>query len=176
MKHLDLLKFPIGKFEFNVDKESKEGILRIKNLPNELNSILENVTEKQLNWRYRPNGWTLCQVIHHISDSHMNAYIRMKIARTTSGALITPYDENAWSKFPDACSVDIVNSMKIIFSLHQKWVTFLNQLEENELENTYFHPGDNEHVSLRKAIQMYAWHGEHHCAHLKQGLESEGKY
>ena len=173
---LNRLKFPIGVFEFDPKISIKVSISKIESLPDRIGALLEKTQQYQLEWAYRPQGWKICQLVHHIADSHVNAYIRTRMAYSNPGCSITPYDEKLWSNFPDSTSTDVANSVKIIFSIHQRWVTFLKEIRENELEFTYFHPVDNEQVSLRKAIQMYAWHGDHHFAHLVQGLESKGKY
>lgn len=98
------------------------------------------------------------------------------MAYSFSGSTIAPYDENSWAKFPDSMSSDLSNSLELIFSIHQKWVTFLGHLSDSDLEKTYYHPADKAEVSIKEAIQMYAWHGDHHHAHLVQGLNSKGKY
>jgi len=176
MNEIDKLKFPIGMFDFDQNKSIEVGISSINNLPNRLNNILEKLPEDHLKWAYRPEGWQICQVVHHISDSHINAFIRMRIACSNSGGQIAPYDEKAWAEFPDSKSTNLENSMEIISSIHRKWVTFLEGLSEQDLNKSYYHPADKVKVTIREAIQMYAWHGEHHFAHIVQGLASKGSY
>ncbi len=174
--NLTLLKYPIGGFEYQPDGQILSYLDRIENAPTEIENLVSNLNDDELNWRYRPGGWNLFTLVHHISDSHMNAYIRLKIACTESGKAISPYDEKAWAELDENNISSVNDSIQLLFFLHRKWVTFLKELSLEDLEKTYFHPSSQKHVSIREAIQLYAWHSDHHIAHIKQGISAQGKY
>jgi len=170
------LKYPIGKFDYVKEADIESYIRELEEFPVKLKNAVEDLGEKELNWRYRPEGRKLFQVIHHVADSHINAYTRMKVAYSESGKSITPYEESKWALLPDVQTLDLNDSVSIIFLIHKRLVTVLKSLTPKDWEKTYFHPADNVAVSLHEAAQMYAWHGNHHLAHIRQGLESKGIY
>jgi len=114
---------------------------------------------------YRPDGWTVQQVVHHIADSHMNAYIRFKLALTENNPLIKPYDEKLWAELPDSNLTDINVSLDLIKALHKRWTNLLKQLDEKELNKEFLHP-ESGMKKLKESISHYAWHGNHHLAHI----------
>ncbi len=177
--NLEALKFPIGSCK--TDKNpSKETLLRsindIETFPEKLKATLSNCTKTQLNWRYRPNGWTLKQVVHHCADSHLNSIIRFKLALTETTPSIRPYFEQRWAELPDGKDDDISDSLALITILHKKWVRLLKNLSEEQLQLEFIHPEHGKVFNLAETIGIYAWHCNHHLAHIKLGLEAKGKY
>ncbi len=164
------LRYPIGKFECPdviTDDHIKNWIFDIEELPNKVISIASSFTEKQLETPYRNEGWTARQVIHHIHDSHHHGYIRFKWAMTENKPLIKAYQEQLWAELFDAKSAPIQLSLDLLGALHAKWVYFLKGLTTNDLEKEFIHPEGNVTISLAEDIGIYAWHGNHHLAHLK---------
>lgn len=170
---LEKLKFPIGKFvkpEIISQEEIKKWISEIEVFPYKIKSITENLSVEELNWNYRPNGWKIKQVVHHCSDSHINAFIRTKLALTEISPVIKPYDEAVWANLMDGNEDSISNSLLILHGVHAKWSLLLKDLNENELEREYYHPENNRNYKLNEVIGLYAWHCMHHLAHIEQAL------
>lgn len=173
MDEMDRLRYPIGPFEWDGRTDllaAREGILRIAELPSKLSELAERCSEEQLNTPYRPGGWTARQVIHHVADSHMNAFIRFKFALTEDQPVIKPYPEALWAQLSDSYG-SIQISLPLIEALHFKWVVLLYSLAESDLAKGYYHPEQQRVVTLAEAIQLYAWHGEHHCGHVRLMLD-----
>lgn len=165
---MEELRYPVGKFDFSAevaDAQISDLVHQIEALPNLLKDSLEDLSEEQLNSPYRPGGWTIRQVVHHIADSHINSYIRFKLAATEECPTIKPYDENKWANLEDAANMPVDVSLRLIESLHQRWVYFLKSLTADQLNLTFRHPEIGE-VSIKKAISLYAWHGNHHLGHI----------
>lgn len=170
MIDIEQLKYPIGKFAFNPQSDSeslKESIQTIRNLPEFLSQTVENLTDNQIDTPYRPGGWTVRQLVHHIGDSHMNALIRFKLALTESTPTIKPYDEAEWAKLSDY-SFEIDSSLALIRIIHAKWCSLLDSMSEEDFQKTYFHPESQKEQSLLEVAHMYAWHSLHHLAHIQQ--------
>ena len=162
------LRYPIGKYlpqPFSA-KQLQEWIIDIQFLPNHLERALLNLDEHQLETAYRPEGWTVKQLVHHVADSHMNAYIRFKLGLTESNPVIKPYDEAAWANLADTKNVPINVSITLLFALHLRWVELLKSLEASDWERTVFHPEQNKTITLWHLLGMYAWHSRHHTAHI----------
>jgi hypothetical protein len=168
MSNDDQLRYPIGKFipkdTYSPD-EIKSNIQRIETLPGKVESLVKNLSAKQLDTPYREGGWTARQVIHHISDSHLNAYIRFKWTMTEPTPLIKAYDEKLWAETPEV-KLDPAISIQLLKSLHVKLVALLNLIKPEDLKKQFLHPETNKHVPLDRMIALYAWHGEHHLGHL----------
>lgn len=165
---LESLKYPIGRnrVEEAADKASvNKCIKEIETLPKKLKAAANGLNTRQLNTPYRPEGWTVRQVIHHIADSHMNAYIRFKLALTEDKPIIKPYDEKLWAELPDTNSVDIQVSLDLIKTLHTRWSALLKQLNDKDLSKEFIHP-ESGTKNLKETICHYAWHGNHHLAHI----------
>lgn len=165
---IENLKYPIGRYqaEENIDKAVvKKFINEIELLPKRLANAVKGLTLQQLQTPYRPDGWTIKQVVHHIADSHMNSYIRFKLALTENKPLIKPYDEKLWAELPDSRVVDINVSLDLIKSLHKRWTDLLKQLTEADLNKEFLHP-ESGMKKLNETICHYAWHGNHHLAHI----------
>lgn len=167
------LKYPIGRFRDQPESayDLSSAIQRIAALPEKLREAVRGLNDADLDTAYREGGWTLRQVVHHLPDSHVNAYVRVKLAMTEENPTIRAYDEKAWAECEEAKSGDIKVSLDLLESLHQRWVTFLKTLTETDFERTYTHPANNSNPSIKEVICMYAWHGDHHLAHITGTLE-----
>jgi DinB family protein len=163
------LRYPIGKFSYGgalTDAERGDCVARIGAAPARLRAAVQGLTDPQLDTPYRPGGWTVRQVVHHVPDSHLNAYTRFRLALTESAPTIRPYDEARWAELPDARSAPVELSLGLLEALHLRWVLLLRQLGTDEWARTFMHPEHRREVSLNEMAAMYAWHGEHHVAHV----------
>ena len=166
-ENIERLKYPIGKFQYNPGRdELASAIESMRSLPANLRSAVDGLTMNQLDTPYREGGWTLRQVIHHLPDSHMNAYIRLKLVVTEVNPEVRPYNEALWAECEEAKHGDVEMSLDLLDSLHQRLVAFIESLDTNQLERTYYHPVNKKESKLTDVISMYAWHGEHHLAHI----------
>lgn len=171
MKELDLekLKYPIGKFLIP-DNYSGEylsaKIEEIETFPNRLEKEVSHLNNEQLDTPYRPEGWTVRQVIHHCAESHMNCYIRIKWALTENNPVIKAYDEVLWSELNDNLTMPIQPTLDLLKGLHFRLAYIMKNLSEADLEKTFVHPSDNSENKIKKIIGTYAWHGNHHLAHI----------
>jgi len=173
------LKFPIGEYTPNKNPNSDLIALCIKQIeafPASIENLTKNISVETLNWRYRPNGWTVKQVVHHCSDSHMNSLIRFKLTLTEENPTIKPYFEDKWAELIDSQDNDISYSLSLLNGLHKKWVILLKSLTEEQLELEFIHPEHGEKFNLAESIGNYAWHCNHHLAQIKNAIDSNGKY
>ncbi|HOZ76952.1 MAG TPA: putative metal-dependent hydrolase [Ferruginibacter sp.] len=162
------LRYPIGKYEpqpFS-QKQLEQWLIDIQFLPQHLENAVLNLDEQHLNTPYRPEGWTLRQVVHHLADSHSNAYIRFKLGLTEDNPTIKPYDENAWAKLNDTAVVPINVSLTLLHALHTRWMAVLKAIKPEEWERTVVHPEHGKQMTLWYLLGNYAWHGRHHTAHI----------
>ena len=162
------LAYPIGKFTWAGPGSSADRARRIEEIaaaPGALKAAVAGLTPEQLGTPYRPGGWTVRQVCHHVPDSHMNAYVRFKLALTEDAPTIKPYDEAAWAELADSKTVPVATSLVLLEALHERWVGLLGALDEAEWSRTFRHP-DLGVVPLEKNVALYAWHGLHHVAHV----------
>ncbi|WP_395044940.1 YfiT family bacillithiol transferase [Flavobacterium sp.] len=170
---LEKLKFPIGEF-VNPDviefKDIEQFIGVIEDFPNKLKSNLELLSVEELNWIYRPNGWNIKQVVHHCADSHINSFVRFKLALTEENPTIKPYDEAKWALQIDGNDNDVLGSLKIIDGLHYKWSLLLKSLSMADWKRTFYHPENKKTSQLDEIIAFYTWHSKHHLAHIEQAL------
>jgi hypothetical protein len=170
------LRFPIGKYEpqpFS-DRQKREWLQEIQFLPGLLETAIENLDEKQLNTPYRDGGWNTIQVVHHVADSHMNAYIRFKLGLTETNPTIKPYEEALWADLADVKAVPINISITLLYALHTRWHSALLNLPAEAWNRTVFHPESKKEMSLYYLLGMYAWHGRHHVAHITSLRERKG--
>ena len=170
---IEALKFPVGKFvkPESITKEIIDSAISdIENFPNLVKAEIENLDEKDLNLRYRPKGWTISQVIHHCADSHINSYVRFKLALTEDLPTIKPYEESLWAELPDSKLPPLV-SLKLLEALHERWVFILKSLSDDDLNREFIHPEQSEKISLKENILIYSWHCQHHLAHIRQAKE-----
>jgi len=162
-------RFPIGEFKYSGpsgERERGERIDRIAAAPALLRSAVAGLSTEQLDTPYRTGGWTVRQVIHHVPDSHLNAYTRFKLALTEPSPTIKPYQEARWAELSDSRSAPVELSLDLLDALHRRWVLVLRQVREGEWSRTYFHPEQKREVTLDEVLALYAWHGEHHAAHI----------
>lgn len=169
-QNIENLKFPIGKFqkpEFISQELIHNWSKIIAQFPEKIKQETQNLTEQDYEKRYRPDGWTIRQLVHHCADSHMNSLIRFKLALTEDNPTIKPYFENLWAELSDSKNIPIDSSVKILEGLHARWMNLLESLDDEDLEKHFFHPEAKENISLKTNIGIYAWHCEHHLAHIK---------
>lgn len=162
------LRYPIGKYApqpFS-DKQLREWLTDIKNLPQHLENAVLNLDAAQLDTPYREGGWMVKQVVHHVADSHMNAYIRFKLGLSEDNPTIKPYDEVAWAEMKDSLELPINISLTLLHALHSRWHYILKDITEAELQKTVFHPEHKKEMTLWYLLGMYAWHSRHHVAHI----------
>ncbi len=168
---LEQLKYPIGKFvrpEATSPEQRKEQIAIIKALPSWMDACIENLDAAQLEVPYREGGWTIKQVVHHVADSHANAYIRVKLALTEDNPTIKPYKEAEWAKLPDVDAIPVNVSVTMLHAMHRRLVALLESMDDAAWQRTYFHPEQQRNVPLWEVVAMYAWHSKHHTAHIMQ--------
>ncbi|MFL0506560.1 YfiT family bacillithiol transferase [Ureibacillus sp. 179-F W5.1 NHS] len=169
-------KYPIGQFTCNetiTHEDIHQWIQEIKLLPTRLSEMVKGLTDEKLEKTYRPGGWTVRQLVHHIADSHLNSYTRFKLALTEDNPTIKPYEEEKWALLVDS-HLPISVSIQLIEALHERWVYLLESLTEEQLNRTFVHP-DNGDISLKKNVGIYAWHGNHHLAHIQLALKEESR-
>lgn len=176
---IELLRFPIGQYvpDRNPDQRKLDlWINDIEKFPSRIVHLVNGLTVEQLNWRYRPNGWTIKQVIHHCSDSHMNSVMRFKLTLTEDTPTIRPYQEDKWANLNDALTDEIYESIQLLSGLHKKWTRLLRSLTDKQLNLEYMHPEHGKKFNLIETIGNYAWHCNHHLAHIENAIKSMGRY
>jgi len=164
------LRFPIGKFRFDgtPNAEQKEVMLEeIAQTPANLRAAVRGLSDAQLDTEYRPGGWTVRQVVHHVPDSHLNSYVRFKLALTEEDPTIKPYAEDRWAELADSKATPIEVSLTLLDSLHDRWVRLLRSLTDEDWKRTFRHP-ELGPMTLEKTLALYAWHGKHHVAHVTE--------
>jgi len=162
------LSYPIGKFQAppSITPVMRKGFIAdIAAAPEHLREAVEGLNDDQLDTPYRPGGWTVRQVIHHVADSHMHSNIRMRFALTAQEPTIMPYPEAVWAELPDARNAPVETSLDLLQNLHHRWVTLLKSLSEADFARTFRHP-ELGTVRLDTNVALYAWHGRHHTAHI----------
>lgn len=163
------VRYPIGQFEKPnlINKQELSGWIRtIAGFPKEIASEVLSLTDEQLDTPYRDGGWTVRQVVHHCADSHMNAFIRFKLALTETDPIIKPYYEALWAELPDS-KIHLEPSLNLLKGLHERWSKLLESLDDEDLKRTYVHPEHGRPIPLDEVIGMYAWHCNHHLAHIR---------
>ena len=176
MNNLEALKYPIGKFDCpnNISKQHiKSWISILEYFPNRLENLVKDLSDVQLDTQYRPDGWTIRKVIHHISDSHHHSYTRFKWALTEEKPLIKAYFEDRWAKLHDY-TAPIKMSLNHISAIHFKLVYLLKTLSEDDFNKYFIHPETNTEVMLSFNVGNYAWHSNHHYAHIENILKVKG--
>ena len=162
------LQYPIGRFTFpesSTAEQRQQWIREIARAPQELRAAVASLTPEQLDTPYRPGGWTVRQVVHHVPDSHMNAFIRFKLALTEDQPTIKPYDEARWAVLADA-ALPIGPSLDLLEALHVRWVRLLQTMSELDYQRTFVHP-ESGAWRLDQCLAQYAWHGRHHTGHIR---------
>ena len=169
------LRYPIGRFDgipLSAGNQ-KRILLEIAELPDRLRDAVQDLTDVQLDTSYRPEGWTVRQVVHHVADSHMNWYIRTRLALTATEPTINAYDENRWANLPDARAGSVDLSLQLLEGLHSRMVQLLETLTADDLSKKFVHP-ERGVVGLGTNIALYAWHGRHHTAHVTDLRQRKG--
>lgn len=163
------VRYPIGHFSYSgeISKEQRDHWIKdIEDLPNELKEAIDGLSKKQLDTPYREGGWTIRQVVHHLPDSHMNSFIRFKLALTEDEPTIKPYFEDRWANLNDYIDTPIHVSTSLLESLHTRWVVLLRSLNSSDYKRTFYHPESNLRTQLDYNLGIYSWHGKHHLAHI----------
>ena len=162
------LRYPVGPFKMPADWSATDraaAIAVIAELPQKMATAVAGLSDIQLNTPYRPDGWTVRQVVHHVADSHMNAYIRMRLAATEDYPTISPYDQDRWAALADSRRMNVNVSLMLLEALHARWVVFLRSLTTPEFVRPFVHPESGKQ-SIDTAVALYGWHSRHHLAHI----------
>ena len=171
------IRYPIGKVRLPqviTAQDIKTWISILEETPERLKYLVRNLNEKQLDTPYREGGWTIRQVLHHMVDSHMNSYIRFKWTLTEEEPVIKAYFEDRWADLPDTKDAPVDLALQTLEALHAKWTYLLQGLNPDQLKRCFIHPESNSKVSLEQNIGIYAWHSEHHIAHIEQLMKRRG--
>lgn len=163
-------RYPIGKFQKpeNITKQQIEDCIeQIRTLPRRFAIEVVEMSQDQLDTPYREGGWTVRDLIHHLADSHINSYVRFHWAMTEDSPQIKAYDEEGWAELPYLKTMSIQTSLDLLSLIHERWVALLNSMNPQDLEKAYIHPVNGKQV-LKEVLAMYAWHGEHHLAHVTE--------
>lgn len=172
----DDLRYPIGKFRYegpSNDDEKRAFLDDIARTPENLRTAVQGLSDSQLDTPYRPGGWTVRQVVHHLPDSHLNSYVRFKLALTEDDPTIKPYAEDRWAELADTKTTPVAVSLTLLDSLHYRWVRLLRSLTADDWKRTFRHP-ELGSVTLEKTLALYAWHGKHHVTQITSLREREG--
>ncbi len=173
-ENLERLRYPIGKFNcpdaINQEQLS-DWIAVLENFPTKLTNLVSNLNNEQLDTPYRPEGWTVRQVVHHVADSHHHSYIRFKWALTEDKPVIKYYYEHLWAELDDIKNAPIQISLNHLSAVHAKLVNLLKSMNNEQFDRTFIHPEHNEEISLRENVGKYAWHSNHHYAHIAGLIE-----
>ena len=170
------LRYPIGKFHLEEPvspSQLAEWIGQIAAAPTHLRTAVTGLSDAQLDTPYRPCGWTVRQVVHHVPDSHLNSYVRCRLALTEDEPTIKPYDEGRWAALPDARTAPVELSLALLENLHRRWVLLFESLTSAEWDRRFRHPELGVR-SLRQTAALYAWHGRHHVAHITALRQRKG--
>jgi hypothetical protein len=170
------LKYPIGKFKLDPDDNGanrEKWISQIEQLPHDLRELVRSWDDEQLSTRYRPDGWTARQVVHHLADSHLNGYVRFRWGLTEENPTIKTYNQDLWAALRDAEAAPIESSLSILEGVHARWTFLLKSLSQESFNCKTHHPEWGE-IGLTVYLQLYAWHGRHHLAHLQGLAERKG--
>ncbi|NQV53958.1 MAG: putative metal-dependent hydrolase [Flavobacteriales bacterium] len=176
---LQSLQYPVGKYIPNKHPDQAllhQWIKDIEAFPLQLEALVNDASVEALNWRYRPDGWRVKQVVHHCADSHLNSITRFKLAMTEDVPTIRPYYEDRWAELVDSQDDDLTASLAFLKALHHKWVGLLRGLSNEQLQLEYVHPEHGKQFNLAETIGSYAWHCRHHLEHVRNGIASGGKY
>ncbi len=169
------LRYPIGPFtrKEEITAEEREAYIRdIEALPATLRSLVDGLSAQQIDTPYRPGGWTLRELVHHVADSHMNAYVRFKLAVTEDNPTIKTYDQDLWAVLGDV-EAPVEVSLDLIGALHARWALFLRSLDEDLFARPFYHPEEGP-MKVSDLLQLYSWHSRHHAAHISSLIKREG--
>ncbi|MGC2193557.1 MAG: bacillithiol transferase BstA [Terriglobales bacterium] len=169
-------RYPIGKFSFEgalTEDQKLKFLDDVEQTPTRLRAAVQGLSEQQLDTPYRDGGWTVRQLVHHVPDSHVNSYVRFKLALTEEEPTIRPYMEDRWAELPEAKTAPVELSLGLLESLHKRWNLTMRAIKPNEWKRTFRHP-EMGSMNLEKALALYAWHGRHHVAHVTALREKMG--
>lgn len=170
-------RYPIGRYQpvsDVTDEVRAQWMNEIEAAPRHLRAAVDGLNDAQLDTPYRDGGWTLRQVAHHVPDSHMNAYMRCKLALTEDKPAIKPYDENGWSALADARTAPVASSLDLLDALHRRWMLLLRSLKGEDFKREFVHPEQGRTFNLDAVLGIYSWHGRHHAAHITTTRERMG--
>lgn len=170
------LRYPTGRFqrpERTTDAQRAQAIATIEATPRKFRDAVRGLSDAQLDTPYRPDGWTVRQLVHHVPDSHMNAYIRFKLALTEHEPTIKPYAEALWAQLPDSRTTPVETSLTALDATHERWMHVLRAMQPADFSRTLMHP-ENGVMTLDQLLAMYAWHGPHHTAHITELRKRNG--
>lgn len=170
------LRYPVGKFRRPAewsDADRAAAIETIAALPSQMAAAVAGLNDAQLDTPYRPDGWTVRQVVHHVADSHLNAYVRMRLAMTEDSPTIKPYDQDQWAQLADARSMEVGVSVRLLEALHARWVLLLRSLAPADFARPFLHP-ESGAQTIDTMVALYAWHSRHHLAHITSLRERNG--
>jgi hypothetical protein len=170
-------RYPIGKFQgpSTISRQQREQwIATIDEAPRQMREAVKGLSEQQLDTPYREGGWTVRQVVHHVPESHMNAYIRYKLALTEDTPTIKPYREDKWALLPDIHVTPVEISLQLLAALHVRWVNLMKVMPDQDWSRKFYHPEMGKYVDLQTALATYAWHGRHHIAHITTVRKNQG--
>jgi hypothetical protein len=177
--NLEKLKYPVGTFHKpeNIGSEDIDiWIFTIEDFPTKIKNLTNKLSTEALNYKYRPNGWSIKQVVHHCADSHMNCLIRFKLALTESIPTIKPYEEDQWALIADGLDNNLTPSIQILEGVHARWTLLLKSFSSADFAKQFLHPASGKVIALDEALGMYAWHCNHHLAHIEQALFYKGMF
>jgi uncharacterized damage-inducible protein DinB len=169
MPRNDPLRYPTGPFEpkASLTPQERESLTHeLAHFPADLRFLVQSLSDEQLDTAYREGGWTVRQVVHHIPDSHMQGYVRFKLAVTEDRPAIKTYEEAVWAETEESRTASVESSLDLLEGLHRRWALFLRTLKEEDFQKAYLHPEAGE-VTLEKTLQLYVWHGKHHLGHIR---------
>lgn len=172
---IEKLKYPVGKVvrpESYTNEYRAKAMKVISDFPLELEKAVVNLTVKQLLGRYRPDGWSIQQVVHHCADSHMNAFTRFKLTLTEDHPTIKPYEEKLWAVSADADNPDLTDSLNIIKGVHSRWLKLMQSMKDEQWDLSFYHPETQRDTSLNLALTIYEWHCRHHLQHILNAIEN----
>ena len=175
---LELLKYPVGRLTYEASPSARSiagWIQQLSTLPEQMREVTKGLSAAQLDTPYRPEGWTIRQVVHHVPDSHMNAYIRTNWTLTEDHPTIKPYDQDSWAASPYSRTAPIDDSLDLLAALHARWIVVLRSLSPEQWQRRYYHPEDQRDCALSDLLQVYAWHSRHHHAHI-QGVRQRNAW
>lgn len=170
------LRYPVGKYEPQPysPQQLAAWLNDIQFLPQAIENAIHDLDEAQLQTPYRPGGWTVHQLVHHVADSHMNAYIRFKLGLSEDNPTIKPYEEKRWAEMADTKNLPVNISITLLYALHARWYELLKNITEKEFERTVVHPEHARQMTLWFLLGLYAWHSKHHVAHITALRERNG--
>ena len=166
-------RYPVGRFTYNPTHDRKDQIETIARLPEKMRDAIAKLDDAKLDTPYRAGGWTVRQVVHHVPDSHINAYTRFKLAMTEDTPTIKPYDEAKWAELPDGRSGPLAPSLSMLEGVHARWVSLLRSMKPADFERKLNHP-ESGVMTLDRMLGLYAWHSRHHLAHITELRKQKG--